>query len=56
MLQKRKEGRTKVLTDISLKAKIKAAFATREAKKRWRIKNEVTKSKQNKEAGCEEIW
>jgi hypothetical protein len=35
MLQGRKEGRAKLLTVISVKAKIEAAFDTKKAKKRW---------------------
>jgi hypothetical protein len=39
MIQGKKETRTKVLTDTSVKAKIEATFATRTAKKRWKRKN-----------------
>ena len=38
MLQGRKEGRTKVLTDTSVKAKIEVASPTRKVKKRQKRK------------------
>ena len=54
MLLGRKEGRTKVLVDTSVKAKIEAAFATRmEKKRRKKLKqqNKKTKKQDVKEFG-----